>query len=283
MQRRYFGRTHQTTTQSKSKTKIQKGKGGKGKGGKTKHQFENAQIRQLINFFFFRYPMLGGGLIGGLKAGAADYFTQIVVEQRKIDYDGTLDDSQAWNRNRTILFGLLGTTYGGFINYFLHSYLNPMLWGTSKTPMVIFKSILFDQLVHVPFVSFPLFYAFKGMVYSNGDVMEAKKYVSHYWNVSIFDDLLMCWKLWVPCHMITYGLIPRMMRVYWVNLVSATWTAVLSYKRGELAVTEPAKRQDKYFDEEELDDIEEEEEKLALQKELEKNTSDNENLAKMDG
>ena len=62
----------------------------------------------------------------------------------------------------------------------------------------IFESILFDQLVNIPFVSFLAFNAFKGMVNSKTDLdaMEAKKHVSHYWNVSVFDDLqIMCWNL----------------------------------------------------------------------------------------
>ena len=174
---------------------------------------------------FIKYPQIGGGLVSAVKAMGADYFAQTTVDPTAYRRDG-------FNVRRNLLFALLGFTHGGFINYFVHSFMNPRLFGDSKDPFTIAKIITFNQFVYTPCFAFPVFYSYRGLVYSNGSIVAAKDSLKLYLTQNITKDVMMAAKIWGPAHIVTYTLIPRRYRVYWINLVSFAWTTILSTTRG---------------------------------------------------
>ena len=175
---------------------------------------------------FVRYPQIGGGLMSAFKAAGADYFAQTQIGSEQYKKNGI-----NWRRN--FLFALLGFTHGGFINYFVHSYMNPKLFGHNKNPITIAKIILFNQFVYTPVFAFPVFYSYRGLVYSNGSLTAAKESLHVYFHQNISKDVMMAFKVWGPAHIVTYTLIGRRYRVFWINMVSFIWTAILSSMRGE--------------------------------------------------
>jgi len=166
-----------------------------------------------------------------VKTGAADLFVQKYVEKKQV-----VD----WRRN--LVFLTFGVTYMGAWQYLLFVKVMPRLVpGAEAFAAKSIREKLKDSAglrglvvqnfvengINNPLLYFPIFYTIKELL-EGGDLRNGlKKYHAHFW-----EDLTAIWSVWVPAQFINFAFSPLWFRVPFVAMVSAGWTAFVSFKRG---------------------------------------------------
>ena len=105
--------------------------------------------------------------------------------------------------------------------------------------MPTLKKIAITNLVGDPVFFFPVFYSLKeAMNRSLHEVMAAPaKIVSSAlsrYRQNYREDWRNTWSVWVPGHVVTYGVCPPHMRMPWVAFVSFGYLCLLSFTRGDM-------------------------------------------------
>jgi len=174
------------------------------------------------------------------KTSAADILIQVVAERKKFD---EID----WKRNG--IFVVFGFAYlGGFQWYLMvNKYRQwfPTMDRFAKLPfkeklkdtagmLDAGKMVLFDVLVHLPFMYFPTYYTVKEFV--GGSSWNPTDWVidgCSKWKENFIDDFTALLKLWGPSDCVQFVL-PLHIRMPFRHLVSFFWTAYVSFTRGDI-------------------------------------------------
>ena len=175
------------------------------------------KIKSNINNFAKKRPVFVATGMSLTKTCLADLIVQSYVEKKKeID----------WKRNLCISgFGIF---YSGAFQYFLFNKCYPFLFNRIKNNKLrTVAQLSFDSLVHSPLVFFPTYYLYKNTV-NTGEI--SFKYVyEKYFCDSIKRDIPNAWGVWIPAHIITFGLMPTHLKVPWILTISFGYTMLLSY------------------------------------------------------
>eukprot|EP00931_Biecheleriopsis_adriatica_P030850 TRINITY_DN18131_c0_g1_i2.p1 TRINITY_DN18131_c0_g1~~TRINITY_DN18131_c0_g1_i2.p1 ORF type:complete len:240 (+),score=34.32 TRINITY_DN18131_c0_g1_i2:75-722(+) len=175
-------------------------------------------IRKLIA----KRPLAFAVLLTGAKTCAADILVQRVLE-KKTEID--------WRRNA--VFTIFGLGYLGAFQYVLYSRWFPV-WFPGTGARTTASCVVFDQTVNTGLWYYPLFYVVQDCVMNNSmkadNVVEGgKRYCRN-----ICDDMMNCWKLWVPAQIVNFSLVPLHLRAPYAAVVSFLWTCILSSLRGDI-------------------------------------------------
>mmetsp|Transcript_18859 Transcript_18859/g.60571 ORF Transcript_18859/g.60571 Transcript_18859/m.60571 type:complete len:155 (+) Transcript_18859:151-615(+) len=97
----------------------------------------------------------------------------------------------------------------------------------------LIKQILFDVGIHLPFMYFPTFYAFKEFVQGTSwnPVDWVKDGCHKYFFVNFQSDVTKMLSVWVPADMLCFS-VPLWLRLPVRHVISFVWTAYLSFLHG---------------------------------------------------
>lgn len=192
-------------------------------------------------FWGARYPLAFGTIIATLKTGAADVFTQKVLEKR---------ESLDWRR--VGVFTMFGFFYMGLFQYKLYVTLFSKWFAGAarfanqplklkltdwKGQMDLCKQIAFDNFIHIQWF-FPMYYVLKGCVIDqNQNIFNTPfsqiaseslaKYGENWW-----EDWTAFWKIWILGDVVVMGLCPLWARLPANHVFSFLYVIVLSFMRG---------------------------------------------------
>ena len=179
-------------------------------------------------------PLLFGSGLTCVKTLSSDVFIQRVVLKRSWD---------KVDRRRVGIFAMYGALYLGGVQslLFLHLYprLLPLASKFAAAPLAaklrdgpgfasVLAQIALDQGLHWPLSALPCFYVIKGI--------GARMPLRDTWaalRANWVSDVFVCWSIWVPAEVISFGMIPKHWQVPFAALVSFGYTAIISYQRGE--------------------------------------------------
>ena len=149
-----------------------------------------------------------------VKGAMADAFSQRVVEGRA-EHDF----------RRTAVFACYGGWYCGWFQHALYNVGYARLFGTSTSLYNAARKVAFDCAVHVPLVCFPIYYAYKHVVY-DGDGVRAG--LERYRGEAV-DMCARYYTVWVPANLLVFTVIPVPLRIGFIATTSLGWLTVSSY------------------------------------------------------
>ncbi|GAX75905.1 hypothetical protein CEUSTIGMA_g3348.t1 [Chlamydomonas eustigma] len=175
-----------------------------------------------------QYPQATAIITTVVKTSAADAFAQKVIEGRK---------EMDWRRHG--MFCVFGYAYLGVWQYYLYNTLFQR-WCASITKVVGHQGsasvkTLIDQGIHHPFIYFPAFYLWKGVLENLDPLVSLERCWGDMWV-----NLKALWMVWIPAQMLNFTYVPGHLRIPFVAAVSFGWTVIISVLRGALPETEPS-------------------------------------------
>ena len=160
------------------------------------------------------------------QTSIADILVQTQYEGRE-----TID----WRRN--LVFSSFGLCYLGAFQYVQYTLWFPRLFPGSGT-VAVAKRVAFDQLINTGLWYYPLFYAVQSCVMNaQFDVANVSEGLERY-KQNVAQDMVNCWKLWVPMQAINFSVVPVHLRVTYAAGVSFVWSCILSALRGNMKPVE---------------------------------------------
>lgn len=118
-----------------------------------------------------------------------------------------------------------GGWYCGLVQHGVYNVLYTHLFGSAATVANALRKVAFDSVVHVPFVVFPVYYAYKHTFYDGDGAMAGLQRYST-------EAVDMCGKyysIWVPANMLMFTVVPPPLRIGFAASVSLAWLTVVSY------------------------------------------------------
>uniref|UniRef100_A0A7S0TFC6 Protein Mpv17 n=1 Tax=Elphidium margaritaceum TaxID=933848 RepID=A0A7S0TFC6_9EUKA len=178
--------------------------------------------RNPINAYMMRHPAQTSVAFTAVKTIFADLFTQMVV-------DGYSLDKIDWTRNA--VFGTFGFCYMGCFQYWLFNILFFRLFPGVTVKSTIQK-VCADQFIKGPFFYFPVFYLVRSAINERGVDQSIMSSVRNTYKHNIRSDLKAYWSVWLPAHCITFGVLPKHLRLPWIASLSFFWCCYLSTTHG---------------------------------------------------
>lgn len=196
-----------------------------------------------FNFFPWRtfpsrHAFLFGLVVSVVKTGGMDAFVQWRIEGKSME---EMDWPRVWT------FALFGLFYLGGVQYFIYVPLYTRCWFPNAIrftqlplreklydragQLLVLKQVLFDQLVHCPFMYYPSFYILKECMNSRGQGPWVSAALSRY-SDNFWVDMKALWSVWAPSFLINFTFCPAWMRIPFVALTNVLWTGILSFMRG---------------------------------------------------
>lgn len=176
-----------------------------------------------INAWMMKHPKTTSVMITGFKTIAADLVTQTLIE-------GTSFKDVDWTR--TAVFGSFGFFYMGMFQYWLYNVKFFQWWPGISLKATAWKTAA-DQLVHTPFIYFPVFYFVRTSINERAVTKETLLSVRQTYKNNVFDDLKRYWTIWTPGIAITFGIMPLHLRLPFIAALSFFWVCILSYYHGQ--------------------------------------------------
>jgi len=185
-----------------------------------------------INRLASAQPMAFGAATAAVKTTAADVLVQTAVEGKELRQVDT---------RRTLTFTLFGGLWMGVGQYTLYcKVFEAMVPG--KTPVASAGKAALDQLVHVPLLYFPFFYAVDGFLqgaWARG-VDTGVAHIRQKLSTELWPSLKANWSIWLPCSWIGFHFVPPHFRIPYVSVVSMVWTTVFSVLQGRFRAEQAA-------------------------------------------
>ena len=190
-----------------------------------------------------KYPIAFGAVFSGLKTAFADVLVQTQVEGK---------DWETLDRRRVGVFGAFGLIYQGWFQYYVYvKFMGRVLWPRAgnfarkslaqklkdrKGCRDLVQQIAFDQLLYMPFVWYSSFYIFKEAIMNDAESLRAvvRNGLREHSN-NFKEDVLMSWKIWIPCNMINFAFMPLWGRIPFMATCSFAFCIVISLNRGKPA------------------------------------------------
>jgi len=178
-----------------------------------------------LNAVAQRNPLKTSLGVTSAKACLADLFTQNKIERR-----------EHVDPQRLATFTLFGFVYQGGIQYWMVNVLWERLFpGSGLVPAA--QKILAMNLISDPVFFFPTFYTMRTVLANPHDALHSPYSVVStalsLYKERCFEDWRNSWVIWIPGHMITYGVMPMHLRMPWVASLSFSYMCILSYTRGD--------------------------------------------------
>jgi hypothetical protein len=145
------------------------------------------------------------------------------------------------------VFSGLGFSFNGSWQYFLFVKAMPKLLPNAvkfiEKPFMekmkdkqglkeVFIQNLIENGFNNPILYFPIFYTIQEFLNKGLEHGSVKSALSRYGN-NFKEDMFAMWSVWVPAQLINFGFSPLWLRVPFVAVVSALWTAYVSISRGK--------------------------------------------------
>lgn len=172
--------------------------------------YENVSLRR---------PWSTAFITCAIKGMAADLLIQIVVEGKK------------WRRNdwkRTLVFSSYGAFYCGWWQHFLYNIAYRRLFGTSTALFNAARTVLFDSVVHVPFVIFPVYYVYKALLLGGNHGDTAYEGLCLYANEALTINMRY-YSVWIPANMLVFTVVPVPFRIGFIATTSFAWLSLVSF------------------------------------------------------
>lgn len=125
------------------------------------------------------------------------------------------------NYRRTLAFILYGGCYQGASLHFIYNDLF-LRWFGPNNPLI---KTMVSQLIMAPFLTLPVAYMFKGLVFGKSIKQALQDY---YVGLTQKGLLFSFWKLWVPIQFLVFTVIPPHLRMPFSSFFSFLWTVILS-------------------------------------------------------
>lgn len=196
----------------------------------------------VLDSFWKNDPYTAAAVVCGVKASAADLVAQkrdFLKRQEKltsftkaqvdkggddaITQQSTTEKQRDWKRN--LAFLLYGAIYQGIAQEFIYNHLYPIWFGMAATPIVVAKKVLFDLFIQTIFVTCPIAYITKSLVFRYSPKEALRRYIH---DIKYHGLLKKYFLLWGPVQCLTFSIIPEHLRVTWIAMVSFFWLIILS-------------------------------------------------------
>lgn len=190
-----------------------------------------------VDTFYKTMPLASAFLTCGVKASAADIVAQKrhafqeAKDAEEFSSDGDeeriISESIAipLEKRRIFAFLLYGGMYTGMAQEILFNRFYPLLFGEGTDVITVASKVLFDSLIITPTLCLPVAYVVKSVIFQHS----FKEAMSRYKNDVFTHGLLFkCWSLWGPAQCLTFGVIPRHLRIAFVAVVSFVWLVIFS-------------------------------------------------------
>jgi len=169
-------------------------------------------------------PLTTSLVVTAVKAGAADIMVQTAVEGHGA---ATVD------RQRVALFTAFGFAYQGGFQYWLINHVFERAFpGRGWLPTA--QKVLAMNAIGDPVFFFPVFYSMKEAFATRRFEPATVSAALRKYRANIFEDWRNTWSIWIPGHVVTYGLCPLHLRMPWVAALSFAYLSILSATRGQL-------------------------------------------------
>jgi hypothetical protein len=188
--------------------------------------------------FFRNSPYAAAAVVCSIKASTADFIAQRHQFKKSkesgedldvvLNADGSLTTKQAtgkfdFRRNLAIM------AYGGFYTGLFqeHSYnrIYPWLFGNRVDWISVLTKVAFDMMFQSPFLTLPVAYLSKALIYRYSFAEAIRRYVDDVKNHKLLHKYYM---LWAPIMVIAFGFIPDRYRVTFCASISFFWLIMLS-------------------------------------------------------
>ena len=108
---------------------------------------------------------------------------------------------------------------------YIYNTLYPIMFGTGGDPITVVKMVCFDLFVQTTFITLPIAYYFKSIIFGTSFVQSTKQYLSDVRHQGLLTKYFM---LWGPVQALTFGVIPHHFRITFIAMVSFFWVIILS-------------------------------------------------------
>jgi len=197
-----------------------------------------------------RDPFKSALVVTTAKTVAADLLVQLAIEGRE------------WEPRRTTLFAAFGFAYQGAVQYCVVNVLLEGMFPGQTARAVAAKCALMNGVAD-PFFFLPTFYIFKETIRktqlpdrttvlpctdtigwpcrtspSEHLPRQVSRALARY-RENCLEDIRNSWMLWIPGHVVTYGMMPPAFRLPWMSILSFGYVGVLSVTRGSMTEAQP--------------------------------------------
>lgn len=205
-------------------------------------------------------PEIFAVILTSVKTGGADYVAQRVEASKKRNQQlATMQnksnnktsmanvneiDRTALDKRRLFVFFAYGGLYLGWFQNFLYSQIYTKLFPAAQVfaresirqklqdpagASAVLKQVIVEATVHWPWLYVPAFYVLQQIANPAGFSMNG---LVDKLRTNWRDDLLVCWKVWIPSAVINFSCIPAQYQVFFTAFVSLAYTTMFSLRRG---------------------------------------------------
>jgi hypothetical protein len=188
--------------------------------------------------FFRNSPFAAAAVVCSIKASTADFIAQRHdFKKRKesgeeldavTNAGGSLTTKQATDKvdfRRNLAIMVYGGLYTGVFQELSYNHIYPWLFGNRVDWISILRKVTFDMLIQSPFLTLPVAYLSKALIYRYSFAEAIRRYVDDVKNHKLLHTY---YALWAPVMVIAFGVIPDRYRVTFCASVSFFWLMILS-------------------------------------------------------
>lgn len=179
----------------------------------------------VVESFYKSAPYVAAALTCGVKASAADFVAQTRHIRKRGETGGDSITTTTFQTARNVAFLCYGAFYQGMAQEFIYNHLYPMWFGTSSLPLTVLKKMLFDVCIQTPFVTLPVAYFFKAIVFQHSPKEAIRRYTEDVMERGLLQKYVL---LWAPVQTLTFSVVPAHLRISFIAFVSFFWLIVFS-------------------------------------------------------
>lgn len=203
------------------------------RSGSSTTSLQSAAALVAIDSFWRSFPYVAAAITCGVKASAADFVAQR-RQLKKRDDSATVASSETEESSssskkidlrRNIAYILYGSLYQGMAQEFIYNHLYPRVFGAGSSPSVVVAKVLFDSAVQTVFVTLPLAYTAKAIIFKYSFKEAMRRYIDDIKNHGLLKKY---WSLWAPVNLFVFSIVPVHWRVSTMAFVSFFWLIILS-------------------------------------------------------
>jgi len=178
-----------------------------------------------LNHIIQEAPMVSAFITCGLKSSFADALAQ----KRELTIDATkggiIQERSAICFRRSFAFLMYGGLYLGMAQHHIYSHMYPSFFGNNPSGRTVAKMVLFDMTFVSTFLTLPIAYLIKALIYKKTMRDGLKSYFQDCkYNGLWFKNCF----VWAPVQSLTFTVIPLHLRVSFIALVSFFWLQLFS-------------------------------------------------------
>jgi len=155
-----------------------------------------------------------------LEATTTTIATTEPQDESSMQRGGAAVISSSIDMKRMLAFLLYSGIYQGMCLNLIYNTVIPKLFGPS-----VIKNVLFSMFVVSPFLTLPIAYLFKALVFSHSPVAALQQY----WSDIRHENLLkIYWTIWIPVQTVAFALVPQHLRISFIAAISFLWMIIFS-------------------------------------------------------